>query len=398
LGNNGGMFWKKKRIYLDYAAATFISKGALRKQKKASELFANPSAIHKVGVDAKASLEDSRKKIAVTLGCRAREVVFTSGGTEANNLAILGFARALENKGVQLSKTHWVTSKIEHPSVLECFKELERCGAEVSYIPVNEEGIIKPEALKSKLKKNTVFVSIGWANSEIGVVQPMHALSKVLRDRKEMIILHCDAGQAPLYLTSIVHGLGVDLLTLDSGKLYGPRGIGFLYKKSAVDISPILFGGSQEHGLRPGSENVPLAAGFAKALQELNENRKSEADRLSKIRNFFIEKVEINIDGAIINGSKKSTLPNVVNVSVPNINSEYIALALDHAGISISTKSSCLESEEDESHVVKSLTGEDWRAKNTLRFSFGNDTRVEDVTIAIRELIGAVERYNRLDT
>jgi cysteine desulfurase len=391
------MFWNKKRLYLDYAAATPISKGALKAQKKASELFANPSAIHKDGVDAKASLEDSRKKIASTLGCRAREVVFTSGGTESNNLAIIGFARALENSGTQLSKTHWITSGIEHPSVLECFKELEKLGAEVSYLSVNEEGIIKPDVLKNELKENTVFVSIGWANSEIGVVQPLHALSKTLRDENKKIIFHSDAGQAPLYFTSIVHGLGVDLLTLDSGKLYGPRGIGALYKKNSANISPILFGGSQEQGLRPGSENVSLAAGFAKSVQEIKEKRKIEAGRLSKIRSFFIEEVERNIDGALINGSKKSILPNVVNVSIPNISSEYIALALDHAGISISTKSSCLESEEDKSHVVKALTSENWRAKNTLRFSFGNETSMGDVEVAIRELIGAIERYRRLD-
>lgn len=388
----------KKRIYLDYAAATPISKGAFAEQKKANRLSANPSAIHKDGIDAKASLEGSRKIIASTLGCRARDVLFTSGGTEANNLAILGFARTLEEKGTQINKTHWITTKIEHPSVLECFKEVEKRGASVTYLPVNSNGVIKPDVLENQLKANTVFASIGWANSEVGTVQPLHALSKVLRANKSKVVFHSDAGQAPLYLTSIVHGLGVDLLTLDSGKLYGPRGIGALYKEGSIEISPILFGGSQEYGFRPGSENISAAAGFAYATQEAFKKRKDETVRLNKIRNFFIGEMEKNIEGAIINGSRKLTLPNVVNISIPNIDSEYIALALDRIGISISTKSSCLEGEEDESHVVKALDGEDWQAKNTLRFSFGNETAKADIISAYRELKIAIEKYRNLDT
>jgi cysteine desulfurase len=387
----------KKRIYLDYAAATPISKGALREQKKVGELFANPSAIHINGVEARASLENSRKTIASILGCRPREVVFTSGGTESNNLAILGFAIELEKNNLKLNKTHWITTKIEHPSVIECFKELEKRGAEVTYLSVNSEGIIKPNILRNELRENTVFVSIGWANSEIGVVQPLHALAKIIKKKSESIIIHSDAGQAPLYLTSIVHGIGVDLLTLDSGKLYGPRGIGALYKKNSANISPILFGGSQEQGLRPGSENVSLAAGFAKALVEAHHNRKSESDRLVEVRNVFIEKVKENIQEAKLNGGSKFILPNIVSVAVPNIDNEYIMLALDYAGISISTKSSCLEGEESESHVIRALGLEDWRAKNALRFSFGLDTTKKEILVTVQKLKNVIDKYRSLD-
>jgi cysteine desulfurase len=387
----------KKRIYLDYAAATPVSKGALREQKKVGELFANPSAIHINGVEAKASLENSRKTIASILGCRPREVVFTSGGTESNNLAILGFARELEKNNLKLNKTHWITTKIEHPSVIECFKELEKRGAEVTYLPVNKGGLINSDVLKNELKDNTVFVSIGWANSEIGTIQTMHALAKVLKVRESKIVLHSDAGQAPLYLTSIVHGLGVDLLTLDSGKFYGPRGVGALYKKSLVELSPIFFGGSQESGLRPGSENIALAAGFSKALQEVSEKRKSEKERLEKFRKLFIKETQKNIKDSVINGNSKISLPNIVNISIPKISSEYIVLALDQEGISISTKSSCLEGEETESRVVKELSTENWRANNTLRFSFGLDTTKKEILVTVQKLKNIIDKYRSLD-
>ncbi|PJE74122.1 MAG: cysteine desulfurase NifS [Candidatus Taylorbacteria bacterium CG10_big_fil_rev_8_21_14_0_10_41_48] len=386
----------KKRIYLDYAAATPVLRVALKAQTKAYKTYANPSAIHKDGIDATALLEESRKSIALFLACKSREVVFVSGGTESNNLAILGFAQLFEKKDTLIKNSHWITAKIEHPSTLECFRRIESMGASVTYLKPNEDGSINPSTLEDALRKETVFVSIGWANSEIGVIQRIRKLAEVIKTKNKDIIFHTDAGQAPLYLSSIVQGLGVDLLTLDSGKMYGPRGVGVLYKKSSVNLAPLFYGGSQEYGLRPGSENVSLAVGFSKAIEEMASIRKTEAMRLESIREYFIKEVKSNIKEAVINGEGKMVLPNIVSVSIPNIDNEYIALALDRAGISISTKSSCLEGESDASYVIEALGVEKWRAQNALRFSFGTETSKKDVYIASKELNRSIRAYRNL--
>jgi len=381
---------------MDYAAATPVSKGAHEAQVKMREIFANPGAIHKDGVEAKTALEDARGQIGLFLGCRAREVIFTSGGTESNNLAILGHARFLEKERGTLADTNWITTKIEHPSVLECFKEISLLGGEVIFISPNEHGVITPDTLRANIKDSTVLVSVGWANSEIGTVQPLHDLSKIIKEKDSRIVFHTDAGQAPLYKPSIANGLGVDMISLDSGKLYGPRGIGALYKKSSVPVSPLFFGGAQEYGLRPGSENVSLAAGFAYALKEASEKREKETIRLERVRCVFIERITELIKGVVVNGEGKTNLPNVINVSIPDIDNEYITLALDNIGVSVSTKSSCLEGEEDISHVVDALGGGKWRAKNSIRFSFGSDTFEKDADYVAQKLSELTEEYKSL--
>jgi len=381
---------------MDYAAATPVSKRAMEAQNKAAAIFGNPGAIHEGGVAAKTALEDARKQVALFLGCRAKEIIFTSGGTESNNLCILGFAHLREKEKGSLKNTHWITTEIEHPSVLECFKEIERRGGKVTYLSPNERGAIQPNALKEAIREDTIFISIGWGNNEIGVVQPLHALSKAIKEKNERAIFHTDAGQAPLYFPSIVHGLGVDLLTLDSGKLYGPRGVGGVYKKTHVNIAPLFYGGAQEHGLRPGSENVALAAGFAEAIKEGGEQRESEAKRLSSLRSFFIKEMTKAIQGSVINGDSPIMLPHIVSISIPKIDNEYVTLALDHGGVFISTKSTCLEGEADSSHVIAALRGEKWRAKNALRFSLGRETTKSDVRYAANKTVHAVKVYASL--
>ena len=381
---------------MDYAAATPVSKRTSDAQLQAMRVFANPGAIHRDATEASRLLEYARKKIALFLGCKSQEIIFTSGGTESNNLSILGAVRAIENEGGNLEDFHYITTRIEHPSVLECFKEIERRGGAVTYLEPNTQGVITPDILHDAVTDKTALVSIGGANGEIGVVQPLHALSKVIKEKNQNSIFHTDAGQAPLYFPSIVHGLGVDVMTLDSGKLYGPRGVGAVYKKTSVKMSPTLHGGAQESGLRPGSENVALAAGFAEAVVEVGEKREKESKRIEQLRNFFIEELQSEMRGVQINGSGKSMLPNVVNVSIPEIDNEYITLALDNAGISLSTKSSCLEGEEDISRVVEALGGEGWRAKNALRFSFGSTTTKKEVAYAVKETKRVVEEFRNL--
>jgi cysteine desulfurase len=392
------------RIYLDYAAATPVAPEALEAMLAAQGLRGNPGSIHAEGVAAARSLQDSRERIARELGCKARELIFTSGGTEANNLAILGFAKSLERNSLrpdlkgsqgttlgisQLHKTHWIVSSIEHPSVLEAFGEVERLGASVSFVDPDEKGIIRPDAVARLLRPETVFVSVGWANGEIGTVQSLSKIARVLREHEEKhstaVVLHTDAGQAPLYIGAHVHSLGVDLLTLDSGKLYGPRGVGALYLSDRAHLAPILLGGKQERGLRAGTENVVLAAGFARAYEIVSAERSEESRRLSELQGYFTAEIAKRLPQTVINGT--DPLPNIINISIPGINSEYLVLALDHAGIALSTKSACREGEEQRSHVVEALGGDEWRPKNTLRFSFGRDTTKEDLETVLEVLM-----------
>jgi cysteine desulfurase len=333
-------------------------------------------------VEAKRSLELSRERIAHFLECKPRELIFTSGATEANNLALVGYARRLALIRGGLSGTRWIVASIEHPSVLDSFSEIERMGGEVIYIEPDTDGTIAPAALEKKLTKEVVCVSVGWGNGEIGTLQPITKLSRVIRGYEKahgtIILLHSDAGQAPLYEKTTVHSLGVDLLTLDSAKLYGPHGIGTLYMNNRVALSKILFGGSQERGLRPGTENVALAAGFAAALDHIAQVRDSEAKRLRLLRDELARTIEKNIPDIVINGDIRNALPHILNISIPNIQSEYLALSLDHKGFALSTKSACREGEESESHVVKALGGDPWRARNTLRISLGESTSRRD--------------------
>ncbi len=379
-------FSRPKRIYLDYASATPVLPEAMLAVEEATKLFGNPGAIHRDGVESERLLNDARERVARELACKSRQIIFTSGGTEGNNIAILGFARRLVLTGVDVSTTHWIVSAIEHPSVLECFGEIERLGGEVTHIDPDERGIITVESIVRAVKKNTVFLSIGWANHEIGVVQPIRDIARAIKEKNDRIIFHSDAGQAPLYLSPHVHTLGVDLLTLDSGKFYGPRGIGALYISNAVELASILFGGGQERGLRPGTENVALAAGFATAFACISVERHEESSRLEKLRDEAATAILNTITGVVINGDLRRALPHILNISIPNIQSEYLALSLDTEGIAISTKSACREGESRRSHVVEVLGGEVWRAENTLRFSMGRSTTPHEVSYALDAL------------
>lgn len=373
----------KKRIYLDHASATPLLPEAGRAMRDAEKLVGNPGAIHAEAVEAKAVLTDARERIAKILGVKARELVFTSGLTEANNLAIVGFARKLERIKRTLAGTHWIVSAIEHSSVLECFSEIERMGGEVTHVMPNEKGSITPDTIGKALKSETVFVSVGWANNEIGTIQSLSKIAEVIRahedKHKTTVLFHTDAGQAPLYEPTVVHSLGVDLLSMSAAKLYGPHGVGALYLSNRVDLAPVILGGDQERGLRAGTENVALAAGFAAALDAIAKERHAESKRLQKMRDELARDLVARIPGLVINGDLRHTLAHMLDISIPNIDSEYLCLSLDHEGIAVSTKSACNEGEKA-SHVVEALGGDVWRAENTLRISLGRDTKGADCT------------------
>ncbi len=358
---------------------------------------------------AREALEDARATIAAELACKAREIIFTSGLSESLNLAILGTARARDIAGT-FANTHWIVSSIEHSAVLESFAEIERLGGAVTYIDPDARGLFSPDIALRALRPNTVFLSIGWANNEVGVLQPIREIAQALRELRsndgptKSIMLHADAGQAPLYVVPHVNTLGVDLLSLGSNKLYGPHGIGALYVGKNASIAPIILGGGQERGFRSGTENVALAVGFASAVHAIARERHEEERRLRALRDTFARTILEQIPTAVVNGTLDRGLPHLLNISIPDIQSEYITLALDRVGIALSTKSACNEGIEGKSHVLEAMyatekgaESREWRSANTLRFSLGRETTAHELEQVVLELARIVERATRRD-
>lgn len=403
------MWWKRdKRIFLDYAAATPTSVAAQKAHDEARSLFANPQGQYHEGLAAHKVLEEARNTIARTMGVRSRELTFVSGGTEGNNLAIAGYLYALENRGVDLADCHAVMSAIEHPSVREVITPFSARGLQVTYVAPSREGVVQPESVQRALKENTVLVSVALVNSEIGTVQPLSAIAATLKKRTPRVgavtlpkvMLHTDACQA-LYTSTVPHGLGVDMLVLDSGKYYGPRGIGVLYCVDGVTLLPLLRGGGQEGGLRPGTENVALAAGFAAAFDEATRMRQQSAERLHELREYARTRMHTHVPDAVVNGTARKQSPHIFNISIPDIDAEYIMLYLDQRGVAVATKSACLErDDEKESSVVASLTqsADRWRARAALRLSFGCATTRGDIERTMTLLAQAVATYRSFPT
>ncbi len=363
----------------------------------ATHLFGNPGSIHRDGMMAEEALDTARKTIAGVFEVPAHTIYFTSGGTEGNNLAIFGVARARVFPHPE-KKVHIVVAAIEHASVLEPVKHMQEMGVSVTLVAPDSDGRITPAAIRAALTPETALVSVGWANGEVGTVQSIHAIAQCIRQYEKeystSIVFHTDAGQAPLYLPGMVSGLGVDVMTLDSGKLYGPRGVGALYVRDASMLAPVLYGGGQEGGIRPGTENVQLAVGFAAALTAGARARKEESRRLVGLRSKLTDELRKHLPEMVVNGARDAALPHIVHVSIPDIDAEYIALALDAKGISVSTKSSCEEGERV-SRVVAAMVQPEalWRAQNTLRLSMGNDTTEAEVVRCAEVLAHVVAQY-----
>jgi len=366
---------------LDHATTTPVRKEVLKvMQPYWNEKFGNPGTIHRFGVEAKKALDESRKKISQILKCHSDEVIFTASGTESNSLVIFGFLDKQEENGADFKKMHIITTKMEHPSILAWFARFERKGIKVSYIDIDKEGIVDLKQFRKLLTPETVFVSVMCVNNEIGTIQPISKIAHIIkdfnRDNKTKIILHSDASQAPLYLKLDVHSLGVDMLTIDGQKIYGPKGVGALFKKRGIEINPLLAGGSQEMGLRAGTENIPLVVGLAKAFELAENEREKESERLIKLRDKFIDRILIEIPGSVLNGSKTERIPSNVNISIPNIDSEYMIIKLDAKGVACSSKSACMGRIKSASYVIEAL-GNDMG--NSLRFNLGKSTTEKDI-------------------
>ena len=389
----------KKRLYLDYAAATPLNSRVQRSMEQYwSDTFGNAGSLHKEGIAAKQALEHARGEIAKNIGARNSEIVFTSGSTESNNLAIFGTVAARQKEGVALRDMHAVTSVIEHPSVLNCFKELEEMGVRVTYLPVDRYGFVSAEAMYQSLLRETVIVSIMYANSEIGTVEPIakiaHVVQKWRAENKQTFpYIHTDASQTPLYLPCNTQSLGVDLMSLDAQKIYGPKGVGCLYIKNRVMINSIYKGGSQENNVSAGTENIPLIVGFSCALSIAISNRETEVKKVTLLRDYFIQELLRNIKGAELNGSAEKRIANNINVSIPGFESEFLVIALDDKGIATSSKSACIGEETEKSYVVSALGKNDTLASSSLRFSLGSATVKKDIAHTVKILCDILKTH-----
>lgn len=363
------------------------------------DVFFNASSIHKGGLMAKKAIQESREKIARILSVRSQDVYFVGSGTESINLAMLGVVRKFlndENYKNQLNgeKPHLIITAIEHPAVIEAARRLEIEGAELTIIPVLQNGLVEPQKLRAALKPNTVLVSVMFANNEIGTILPISKISreiqeykkKIGREKNEFPFFHTDASQAVNYFSVQVEKLGVELMTIDAGKFYGPKGVGVLYKKHSVPIEQIIFGGSQEDGLRAGTENVAGIVGCAEAFVESQKMRESESKRIIFLQLYFMEEILKLFPNAILNGDLRERLPNNVNFCFPESNAEFLVLALDANGVAVSSTTACKSlGDNSYSYVVEAL-GRPECAASSIRFSFGRDTTKKELKKVVKIL------------
>ena len=389
-------------VYLDYASTTPVDPEVLQEMLPYfSEKFGNPSSLHSFGQEAQAAVDVARSAAADFLGCLTQEIIFTGSATEANNIVILNAVKIARSKGIK--NPHIIASAIEHKSVLEPIRKLEKDGEiTVTYLPVSKEGIIDVEALKNALGDNTALVSIMYANNEIGIIQPIIEVSNIIRNFREnskfgaaLPLMHTDAAQAALYADMKVKEIGVDALTLSGHKIYGPKGVGVLYAKKEISLAPIIHGGEQEYGKRPGTENVPAIAGIGKALTKISEWGKQSAD-MQSLRDYFIGRVLEEIKFTALNGGKENRLPNNANILFKGISSADLLIMLDMEGIAVSAGSACSakSASPEPSHVLQAIGLSEKDAKSSIRFSFGRQTTKEEIGYTIDVLIKLVKRLS----
>jgi cysteine desulfurase len=379
-----------KRIYFDHAATTPTHPEVLKVMSfYFAEAFGNPSSLHYFGQKAKAAVEEARQEIAALIGAQDEEIVFTSGGTEADNFAIKGVAYANEHKG-----NHIITSHIEHHAVLEPCKFLEKQGFKVTYLSVDKYGLIDPEDVKRAITDKTILISIMHANNEVGTIEPIAEIGEIVRERG--IYFHTDAVQTVGHIPVNVGELGVDLLSISAHKLYGPKGVGALYIRKGTRAVPFMHGGEQERGRRAGTENVPGIVGFGKAVEIAREEIDEEARRLTFLRDRLIRGLFERIDRIYLNGHPSQRLPNNVNGSIEFVEGESMLLNLDLHGIAASTGSACSSSSLKPSHVLLALGLSPERAHGSLRFSLGRGTTEEDIEHVLKILPSIVSRLRSM--
>lgn len=380
----------KEIIYMDNAATTPMRDEVLQEMLPYfSQHYGNPSSIYSLGRHSKVAIEDAREKIGKAIAASAREIFFTGSGSEADNWAVKGIAYGNQDKG-----NHIITSKIEHHGILHTCQYLEKRGFEVTYLDVDEDGLINLDDLKDAIKDETILITIMFANNEIGTVQPIKEIGEIAKERK--VYFHTDAVQAIGNLPVDVDELNIDLLTMAAHKFYGPKGIGALYIRRGVKIDPLITGGAQERNRRAGTENVPAIVGMGKAIELAVDNLEENSARLINLRDKLIEKVFDKIDHVKLNGHPTKRLPGNVNISFEFIEGESLLLSLDMVGIAASSGSACTSGTLDPSHVLLAIGLSHEIAHGSLRLSLGDDTKEEDLDYVVDKLVDIVARLRSM--
>lgn len=380
-----------RRVYLDHSATTPVdTEVAKLMMTYYTEKYGNPSSVHSFGREAKEALENAREQVAKLLGAQPSEIAFTSGGTEADNLAILGTVEAQRKKG-----KHIITSAVEHHAVLETCEYLEKNGFDLTIIPVNEEGLLSVKDVEKAIRPDTILITIMHANNEVGTIQPIAEIGKIAREKG--ITFHVDAVQSFGKLPIDVLAMNVDLMTVSSHKIYGPKGVGALYIRKGVRIVPLVHGGGQEKKRRSGTENTPGIVGFGKACELAGERMDLEAQRETKLRDKLLKGILERIDYVKVNGPiKENRLPGNLNVGIQFVEGEALLLSLDMLGIAASSGSACTSGSLDPSHVLLAMGMSHEIAHGSLRFSFGHQNTEEDVDYVLEQLPKIVDRLRMM--
>jgi cysteine desulfurase len=382
------------KIYLDHAATTPTDPRVFKKMLPfLTAHFGNPSALYTLGREAVTAVAIARKDVAQILACSPAEVIFTAGGTESDNLAILGAARSARAEG-----NHIITTKIEHHAVLHACEQLEKEGFTVTYLPVDKDGFVTAEEVLKAITPQTILVSVMYANNEIGTIEPISEIGNALKKNHPKVLFHTDACQAAGALELNISRLHVDLLTLNASKLYGPKGVGVLYRKRGVKIQPLIFGGEQEFGLRPGTENVAGIVGLAEALKLAQKGREKENKRLIGLRNYLWQKIQKTVPKIKLNGPElgNKRLPNNLNFTILDIEGEAMLLYLDEKGIEAATGSACTSQSLDPSHVILALGMPYEFAHGSLRLTLGHSTNKKQLDYLIKILPGIVKKLREI--
>lgn len=380
-----------KIIYLDSAATTYVNSEVLREMMPVFNMqFGNPSSLHKVGREASALIDLSRSRIAKTLNCKPNEIYFTSGGTEANNWAIKGIAHANRDKG-----NHIIVSKIEHHSILEACKELEKEGFEVTYLDVDEKGIVKLSELMHYLTDKTILVSIMAANNEVGTIQYLKAIAQTIKS-KPNCVFHSDCVQAYSHININPYELGIDALSLSSHKIYGPKGAGALFVRKGIKIDNLIVGGNQESGKRAGTVNVPSIVGFGKAAEISVRDMHATNEKLKLLRDYLYNEITKNIQGVTFNGHMHQRLPHILNLSFDCVEGESILLMLDMEGVCVSTGSACTSGSLEPSHVLEAMGVSKEKANGTIRFSISKNTTKQDIDEVVEKLKNVISKLRAI--
>jgi len=379
-----------KKIYLDYNATTPVRAEVLEAMLPYfKDKFGNASSIHGFGRDAKVALEEAREKVAEIIGASSNEIFFASGGTESDNLAVKGTVFANRKKG-----KHIITSKIEHHAILESCKFLEKEGFEVTYLPVDSRGLVDPEDLNKAIRNDTTLVSIMYANNEMGIIQPIEELSKIAKEKG--IYFHTDAVQAIGKIPIDVQKLGVDMLSMSGHKIYGPKGVGAIYIRKGVRITPLSHGGHHERSRRAGTENLPAIVGFAKALELVVGEMENQNKHLKNLTEVFYKKLVESIPDVILNGDFNRRIPNTLNLSFKGVEGESIILSLDMKEVAVASGSACTSGTLEPSHVLSAMGVDPAIAQGAIRFSFGRYNTTEDVEYVAGVLPEIVQRLRSM--